>query len=82
MTKLVLVTIRGVEERRRFQFKHFMVVKISHLLIVLSLQELYNELQAMDRIFEQDYQRKRLEEDNPFATQRGEFAVHKPRDIQ
>ncbi|KAL6977777.1 DNAJ domain protein [Sarracenia purpurea var. burkii] len=34
--------------------------------------ELYNEMQAMDRFFEQDYQRRRPDEDNPYASQRGD----------
>ncbi|XP_057468386.1 protein PSK SIMULATOR 1-like [Actinidia eriantha] len=50
--------------------------------LVMCTAELYNELQAMDRIFEQDYQRKRLEEDNPFATQRGDSLAFLRTDIK
>lgn len=32
-------------------------------------------MQAIDKLSEQDCQRKRLEDDNPYATQRGEFAI-------
>ncbi|XP_028119803.1 uncharacterized protein LOC114317291 isoform X2 [Camellia sinensis] len=34
--------------------------------------ELYQELQALDRFFEQDSQLKRQEDDNPYSTQRGD----------
>ena len=40
----------------------------------LSPQELYHELHALDR-FEQDYQRKREEEDNSSATHSGNWGV-------
>lgn len=40
--------------------------------LVICTADLYSELQAIDRLSEQDYQRKRLEDDNPYATQRGD----------
>lgn len=44
------------------------------LLIFWGLQELYNELQILDR-FEQDCQHKRQEEDNPVGSQKGNLLI-------
>ncbi|KAG5559188.1 hypothetical protein RHGRI_008938 [Rhododendron griersonianum] len=40
--------------------------------LVIRTADLYNEMQAIDKLSEQDCQRKRLEDDNPYATQRGD----------
>lgn len=41
---------------------------------LLCFQDLYHELHALDR-FEQDYQRKIQEEENPSTAQRGRYHV-------
>lgn len=42
--------------------------------VIFVLQELYQELLILDR-FEQDYQRKRHEEDNSAANQKGDSSI-------